>query len=279
LVWWTLERRDKAITAFDELIGAFADMTDPNGAKVVTFALCQKALYLERQGDNAKAIALYDAVLQRSNGAPDSQLRERSAIASLHKADLLAKDGSGDEAVNTLEALIGQFDQWGDAGPPQFLGRALRRSAEILADADRHPEAIEMNDKLVALLERSSAPEDRQLVARALINRTVLLAMLGRASEATAGFERLINDFGEEALLELYEEANSLTDSDDPRAPGRLGAALQMRAAVLRELGREEEAQTVLATVIVRFENDPDPNIIALVQAARELRDCEPDAE
>lgn len=243
----------------------------------MTRALHEQALYLDDLGDHATALSLYTAVVERSSGATDRELRRRSARSATRKAGLLARAGSVSECLSVLETAIRELELADDLDEPDVWARALLARAELLFYGERLAEAVVVGDAVISRLENSTDPEVRKLVARALMAKSGRLGALGRTTEAAAAFEQLANEFSQDALATIDDAERTLDGSDDPVDRLNLASYLMMKAGILSELDREDEAESVLTSLIARFGNDDDPGIAAIIANVRDLLEDDDD--
>jgi hypothetical protein len=123
----------------------------------------------------------------------------------------------------------------------------------------------------VERLDRSGEPDARKLIAHALIAKAAILAVLGRVDDVAPVMELLVEEFAEPALEALDERINQLSGSPDPFARLALAQALIVKAGILHDLGRDDEARATRKQLVAEFKRDTDPRLAALVAATRDM--------
>jgi tetratricopeptide (TPR) repeat protein len=232
------------------------------------------AYSLKELGQFGPSIVVWDEVVQRFGGDEGSPvLRALVEQALGAKAELLGATGQHAEAIVLSDALIARI---GDEADPKQLSRladGLAATGAALIGEGRYEEAIVTLDELVDRFQAASEPELRRPVALALTNKVMALGRLGCGDEAERVFEDLVTRFGEEALVMFDESAKRFANASEPAAREQVASALYRKAWVLGDLGRKDEALSVLDELIARFEDDENANIQNVVSGAHEARE------
>jgi tetratricopeptide (TPR) repeat protein len=258
------------LAALEELTRRFASSTRPDVARAVSFALYRQALRLERLGDEPEALLRYRAFCERVNDTDDRELRGWWVRASLRWAAILARSGAPAEAMSVLDDAVQQLAIV-DADDTQGWAGLMLARADALHDVQRSTESLVVLDAIVERLDRSGEPDARKLIAHALIAKAAILAVLGRVDDVAPVMELLVEEFAEPALEALDERINQLSGSPDPFARLALAQALIVKAGILHDLGRDDEARATRKQLVAEFKRDTDPRLAALVAATRDM--------
>ena len=189
----------------------------------------------DRCGD---AIAVYDDLLARFDGATELPLRELVADALFTKGGALGGLGRYEDAIAAYDDLLARFGAATELPLREFVVKAHFNKGVTLAGLGRSEEAIAAYDDLLARFDGATELPLRELAARALINKGVRLEGLGRNEDATAAYDDLLVRFGAAIEFPLRE---------------LVAVALLNKGVVLGGLGRNEDAIAVYDDLLARF--------------------------
>jgi hypothetical protein len=114
-----------------------------------------------------------------------------------------------------------------------------------------------------------------------MTNETEAWARLDRISEAEAVQERVVAEYGEEAVAVFAETATRFEHATDTYERVQFASARFKQGFFLMQLDRGDEADAVFADLITRFQEEDSPPFEQLVAAAHEIRHqlADPDDE
>jgi pentatricopeptide repeat protein len=195
---------------------------------------------------------------------------------SVHVAETLIDDGDAlvrsaryDEAVACYERVVERFGEADERDVRKQVMRALAGKGAALLDLERFGEADAVAE---AMRERLSDVDPELALARShalIANRRVATSSkAGRHEQAIAAADELLRRLA----------------APVPSRPEVVLDALGLKARVLAEAGRVEEAIAVLGEMVERFEGDPDPALrkqvtIALANKVTALDDLDREDE
>jgi tetratricopeptide (TPR) repeat protein len=274
---WALQhdgRVEEALLVYAEAIGAARPWAvEGEVIAAVAGAMLDQGEALASAGLLDDAVAALDDLVETYGALDDPAVDEVVVRALNDKAGvlLLAGDESG-EALVVLESLVDRLD--GTTEPDRGLRvQALMNLGQGFALAERFEEALEALQRFVAEFGEDPDPEIRSRVALALSNIGEILAgVMDRPEEAEATMERVLRDFGEEALAAYDAAAAQGAESLEPQRRMQRVGALYKKASMLRNLGRAAEAITVIDALELEYDGDEHPAIVQALDAALELR-------
>jgi tetratricopeptide (TPR) repeat protein len=213
------------------------------------------------------AAAKYYGTFVREHGH-DPAVRKEAAAASFRLAWVTRLMGRPAEAVEPARTALALYEDLTRSAPadPEFrqqLARCHGLMALLESERGRQDEAIEEHRKALAIREalareRPDDPIVRNDVVRTHSNIAGVLREVGRPLEALASYETAAA-LGRELLampLDRSARQADLTGQKGPWAVAHYEVALvnRKRAAVLRDLGRLEEADKAWRESLVLFE-------------------------
>jgi hypothetical protein len=154
--------------------------------------------------------------------------------------------------------------------PDRTWAKGLRTAAAGLTETGCHERAVEVCDALSERFQCSSDPSVRRAVIVGLHNKAIAMDRLGRDEEALGVHAEMTTRFGAEVVAAFDELIGECDRAGDDRAPKELATNLYSKAWALHELGKPDEELAVLAELIGRFADNPDPSIEGVVAEARE---------
>lgn len=199
-----------AARAYAEAANTPADLDDADQRHEVAMALLNWGICLDAVGDHDAAIGVYDDLVTRFREADDPVTTDQVVRGRVNRAAaLLAVDRAG-EALTAADVLLGQLDP-ADALEAEQLAMTVRLRAAALCALDRDDEAAEA----LAEVERCTDedPAARSQVVAAHRERATILVTLGRAPEALAALDAVIDRFRGERdpmVVEIIDEVLDL---------------------------------------------------------------------
>jgi hypothetical protein len=154
--------------------------------------------------------------------------------------------------------------------PDLTWAKALRTAAAGLTETGCHERAVEVSDALFERFQCSADPSVRRAVIIGLHNKAIAMDRLGRDEEALGVHAAMTRRFGAEVVAAFDELIGECDRVGGDRAPEELATNLYSKAWALRDLGKPDEELAVLADLIGRFADNPDPSIQGVVADARE---------
>jgi tetratricopeptide (TPR) repeat protein len=293
-------RLEDAIGGFDAVALRFADdRGDPEVRKQLAAAVFNKGLALAELGKVDEAIAALDATAAEFGDDDRMDVLSEVAGALGNKVQLLAGAGQKGAAIDTVDDIVRRFGT-GEAAAPMrgLVAAALADKAALLLSSDPGSARAEV-DRAVQLVRDDPRPEVRREGVQALDTLARGLAQLGDldgAAEvfgeitrvfsddedlandaASAGFNRgvALRDSGRlpEATLAFDDVATRYDGNPDSFLRRMSIGALFNKAIVLSGMTETAATLDALSTVITRFHDDDDPQVIDWVRRARETLD------
>jgi tetratricopeptide (TPR) repeat protein len=223
------------------------DAHDPVLRETLFTARFERALLLTELGELAAAADAYASAAATPADRDDPDQRHEVAMALLNRGICLDAVGEHRGALAAYDELVGDL---GHADDPvtrdQVIRARVNRASALLAIDELH-EALTVADGLIAELDPAEALEAEQLAMTVRL-RAAALRALDRRDEAAASLA----------------DVERCTD-EDPAARSQVAAAQRERAEVLAELGRSEEAISILEAAVERFSDDPDPVVVEVL--------------
>jgi tetratricopeptide (TPR) repeat protein len=223
------EVRD-AEAAFAKLDRDAEDARQPECARVeIELAIAKSYLAwlgaLVSAGRYSEALSGGDIVLQRYAAHPPPGNRDWVARATRLRAVALRHSGRREEAETVLRQLVSATGGADDEDSGDVVAMALNDLAALRRSEGDADAAIAIYDELERRFRDAAESNARRAVATALWNKAILLRSRGNNRGALEAIDRLLarDDRGEQAR-DMGVEARSL------------------RAALLRSVGRREEA-------------------------------------
>jgi tetratricopeptide (TPR) repeat protein len=195
-------------------------------------AQADRILELHETGALEEALGACEDLLAQAveDAMDDVVVRESVFTARFQRAVLLTELGDLRAAVDAYADAAATPTDLDDPDQRHELAMALLNQGICLEALDEVEAALGVYDRLVARLGDADDPVTADQVVRGRVNRASALLALGRAPEALAAAEAL----------------GSELDRHDAYQVEQLAMAVRLRAVVLVELGREEEAVDAL---------------------------------
>jgi tetratricopeptide (TPR) repeat protein len=214
-----------------------------------------------RDGEKAKTDELmrgFDEVIARASGLTDGESRHQTATALNGKAEALASLGRYDESLVCFERVIEQLDGATRHGLRAELARAWASKGAVLLRLDRFEEADSAFDAMRAPPDQVPADGPHQApsetsVAKMFHQRVRSLFEAGGYAQTVLGADVLLKRFG---------------DHLPPSRSDLVANVLLLKAAAVGELGRGQEAISLLGELADRYGRIEDSNVQTVVAAA-----------
>jgi tetratricopeptide (TPR) repeat protein len=263
-----LRRWEDALAVDNQLLTRLDGATAKPLLVGIALTLSHKAFVLDMLGDLHGASESWGEVAARFGGEESDRLRQLVDKALSERARALASLGARAESIVLADALVTRVDEAPDS-PGQVAARSKAlagKSGSLVADG-RFEEALALTEELLEGIDDFRSPDLRDSAALAMINKVGALYGLARVEEAEDAFRELVRRFGAEAL-DLFE-----SNASDAREPERVAGALFSKAKVLEDMGRVDEARSVLRDLIARANSNEGEQVKALVAAAHQALD------
>ena len=233
-----LERHEEALSAFEEAINKYTDVSDTELAKQVIRAYGNKGVTLSLLDRREDTVAAFNEIVVRFGEATEIELRRLIARALASKGYYLAEFGCREEAIAVYDEVVTRFGEATETELREQVARVLGSKGYNLSELGRAEEAIAAYDEVVARFDGATEIELRKLVAWALIQKGEALSELDREEESIAAYDEAVTEFGGATELELREQ---------------VAWALILKGEALGEFGRREEAIALYDEVVTRF--------------------------
>lgn len=221
---------------------------DPVRRETAFAARFERALLLTELGELESAANAYEQAAAVPVDEADPDQRHETAMAMLNRGICLDAVEQHAAALEAYEQLITRFAHAEDpVTRDQVVRGRVNRAAALLA-LDRPAAAIDAVDRLEASLSRQDALDSEQLVLALRISAAAT-ATLTEPAAAAAVLDRLA----------------AVTD-DDPAVRIQVVAARLEQADLLAG----DVAADLLAQVLTRYEDDPDPMVQEALTGVRE---------
>ena len=239
-----LNRKEEAITVYDDVVRRFEDAKEPALREAVARALVNKGITLGNLNRNEEAITVYDDVVRRFEDAKEPALRELVARALVSKGITLGALDRSEEAIAVYDDVVRRFEDAKEPALREAVARALVNKGFTLGALKRSEEAIAVYADVVHRFEDAKELALREAVARALFNKGSRLGILDKSTEAIAAYEEVVRRFA---------------DAKEPALQGAVARALVNKGSQLGTLGRSEEEIGAYDDVVRRFEDAKEP--------------------
>lgn len=262
---------------------AMLSASDRPGARVLLAgALIERASLLQRSGDLSGTMAAVDDLLSRFAGDPDPEIRSFVAEAHNDRAWLLGRFSDQGGTLAEFSTVVEGFRDDELAKTRSHVATALEGVAVCESNQGETERAAAAYEDLLAYVEgwpSSSAQQQRLKAVRGMIVIAFGQGLMGEVTRLAEQLEILIRagsvvrDEGTETLLETANSLRTLDEFDralavlddvvallaasaDPLERGRVGLALQLKADLLEEAGRDEEASVVRSGGLENYQSE-----------------------
>jgi tetratricopeptide (TPR) repeat protein len=236
--------------------------------------------------DYPAATAFYTDALRWNSGALLASLESSSLPSRNVNLDLaakialnmvkrgieLAQAGHADQALAALDEVVTRFHDRSESAIAELVVMALWNKGVQLRRLGRIEENLATCDSLISRFQDRPETSIASYVAMALLTKGVFLGRLGRREEAVAVFDTLVSKFENRPEVRITEcVAGALVNKGhelEVRITECVAGALVNKGHELGELGRGDEALTVFDTVVSRYRNRPEVDILAQVASA-----------
>ena len=257
--------REQELSALSDLVARYGESQDPIAALIAARGAYNRGVLLRAMGRPREAAEVLDRVFRRYRSDPPAE-EPLLAMRALYAAvGAFVAAGDVANAQSRADELTGLLASAGDATAWLETARRVTRAGELLHHACAYESALRSFEAVAGELPESAEAEARAWAVRALVGAGMALSRLGRIDDALA-VNRSIFAVGEPALksLEFMAEEAQAGGSRE-----RLAWLLLMKAGVLEQLGREEDRDALLTSIVERFADDPSPFVAEVVSAAR----------
>jgi tetratricopeptide (TPR) repeat protein len=261
-----LDRVEEAISQNTQAILEYADEHTPAARRVVAGSLLANTALLIRAGRWEESIATADQLLARFGTETEAALRDDVAGALHNKILSLLKLERVDEASVVLNGLIGRFQAETDTALLAATADSLLRLGTILASRGDIGTAIDAFDAL-GKLGHAEQPELQRRAIHAAIRRSGAMIARGDVDAGSNSFEQLLS-LGEPALGALDDFIAN--EGRGAHVDEITAAALLAKITVLRQLERDQDANSLLESVNHRYGDHPSPLIQQLLATTDE---------
>ncbi|MGH9901161.1 MAG: tetratricopeptide repeat protein, partial [Pyrinomonadaceae bacterium] len=236
-----LNRKDEALTAYDEVVRRFGDSAHPGlTTEQVAKALLYKGMTLAALNRHAEAVENYDEVVSRYGDAGVGGVLEQVAKALVNKGVSLGRLDREAEEIAAYDEVIRRFDD--SAGLSLTLceqvAKALINKGVTLGDLGRSEEEIAAYDEVIRRFGDSAELTLRERVAKVLANKGAALVALNRQDEAAVVYQEAVRLFGEATEPSLREQG--------ARALNGIGFITLCEAKRVWAGGDQESARSIL---------------------------------
>lgn len=293
----TLERREEAIAAFDEVVHRFGQAQKPELREQVARVLVSKGFNLGLLGQYEEEIAVYDELLHRYGDAPESVVQKQIAQALINKGVTLGMLDRGEEEIAMYDEVVRRYGEATEIGLRERVARALFNKAVTQGMLNRGEDAIAVYDEVLRRYGEAAETGLRDRVAQSLVNKGFILGASDRAEEELAVYDEVVLRYGEateiglrksvaQALLNKGVRLGALNRGEEEIAVydellRRYGEAVEIelrepvswalfnKAVRLKAMARVEEEIAVYDEVVRRYREASEP--VLREQVARSL--------
>ncbi|NOK08302.1 hypothetical protein [Corallococcus exercitus] len=232
-------------------------MPDAEGAvppEVEAKELMDRARAHMRWGNLEEAIPLCDAVYRRFTLSKSLALQLQVARALSHRGAAIAEQGMFREALVHFDEVERRF--WSPRKPELWEGVAwgMLYRARVLLEMNQEPMCSNWLERMLSRFGTFAQRPDLRVPVE--MARTAVLAAHNQGERFEAALSQ------SEALLKEYD------GKADPFLVEQTAVALLQRAIALQGLGHVDEALEAFDEVDVRYSEDPDARLRALVSTA-----------
>ena len=278
---WTLGqlgRSEDAITVCGEVVARFGEATELGLRESVARALVNKGATLGELGRTEEAITVFDQVVERFGEATELGLREYVATALVNKGYRLGQLGRSEDAITVSDDVVARFGQAPEPALRETVAAALENRAQLHLGLDR-PEAasrdyLRVRDLPVVGSNAIARSRARSLLAVALIPDLSGFAssQAGQPRDSATALRaafRLTWLASHQDAVAAYGALIADLDGDTPGSPW-LAKALACKGYTLSQTGDFPGELAAYRQILARFGDTADPEIRALVDAARQ---------
>jgi len=263
----TMGQTEKGLAILAEVIDRFGESRDRGVANLVATAMFNRAARLRDCGRHPDAVLGWRKTFDRFRREPptdDPALPFRALLAAVQ---ILLIDGCLQDALETARTLIACLEEDRSEDLIREIARMAIRAGNTFHHHQAYEQALEVYNDVESRLARASTDRLRALAVSAHLHAGFTLARQGQIASAISASKDVFR-LGEPALIALQEMADDA--SEEPSTHQRAAWALLMRALLLGELRREEEARAGFRHITEVFSNDDSPLVRAFVTVARE---------
>jgi tetratricopeptide (TPR) repeat protein len=266
-----LERWTEVDQNYDEMVALLDDASEVDTQEQVARALARNAIAMRAQGHLDRALGRCEQILA-SFSSQDTGDAVSSVIARAHleQVELLTLTRSGEAAVaaDAARMLVADLSL-----PESLRARIMSSSAAAYVDGERFQDAVLLVDELVQAFGASDDETIGRQVALALDSKLAALAAMGLEEETKRAYDQMVAHFGEQVVEAHRAVAEELRGAVDQRSRMQLATLLCKQAMVLNDLGKDNEALTVIDGFIEGYEAEKDPVLRKFVVEARATRE------
>jgi tetratricopeptide (TPR) repeat protein len=199
-------------------------------------------------------------------------LAAKIALNMVMRGIELAQAGHAKQALAALDEVVTRFHDRSESAIAELVVIALWNKGVQLRRMGRIEENLATCDSLISRFQDRPETSIASYVAMALLTKGVFLGRLGRREEAVAVFDTLVSKFENRPEVRITEcVAGAVVNKGhelEVRITECVAGALVNKGHELGELGRGDEALTVFDTVVSRYWNRPEVDILAQVASA-----------
>ncbi len=245
-------------------------------------------------GDDASALARYDEVEQRFGSADHPAVVAQVARALVNAALVI-----DDPAVSLplFDDAVQRFGDHVDVGVRAVVARGMRQRTRMLLHLDRSSDAARAAVDVITRFGVEGDPAIRLQVALSRRDKSRALWRIGNRAAAKAAFDtitelygtdddliathRLVAEIlcgigndalelrrGETAIVAYLDVIGRYTASPDVELRRHVATAMANQAGALWALDRHEEARSLIADVLARFDPSESPTIAEILRRA-----------
>lgn len=144
---YRLDRLEEALPVLDKVYERFAESEDDQLKKTASVALIKKMDTAERLELNDYLISIYSEVIDRLQGAENSDFIPFVDHAYVNISEILFEDDQHDKALNYIEKAIERFKK--AEKNPDFLAKAMYLKADLLEKTGSDEEALKAFDEFL----------------------------------------------------------------------------------------------------------------------------------
>ena len=228
-----------------QMLYQYGDQSDTNTRRYCAEAMFKKSITHGQMGDNDKAIATYDQLIDTYRADTAPAIREKVANAMGNKGYRHGQMGDNDKAIATYDQLIDTYRA--DTAPAirELVANAMGNKGYRHGQMGDNDKAIATYDQLIDTYRADTAPAIREQVARAMNGRGFNFLMM--AKQALAKHNK------SEANELLHKAKTDLQEAIKPKP--LWGMALGNLAYTLWLLEQPEEAETTFRAALNGEEN------------------------
>jgi hypothetical protein len=248
-----LNRRDEALTAYNEVVRRYGGALDVGLRELVANALLNKGFCLGELNRPEEELTAYDELFHRFDRASEGKLRVSIAQALVNKGLTLMKLNRHQDELTAYDEVV---ERYGDSLETELVrpvAAALFNRAITLGALERSAEALAAYDEVVRRYAAMSETGLREVVAQALLNKAFTLRDLDRSEEALATYEEVARLYGDAPEASMVEH---------------VARALAIKGFTLTKLNRIEEGMAVFNQLINRYSNAGEVGLQELVGSA-----------